>query len=86
MDLDVSTALGGASTLIRVRHLELPTSNAECRFGSATVPATHWSPNVLQCRVPAHAAGKVNVSVSPDGVHFYGGLELLYVPEPPSNN
>ena len=33
--------------------------------------------------MPAHAAGLVNVSVSPDGVHFYGGLELVYVPEPP---
>jgi hypothetical protein len=43
MDLDVSTALGGASTLVRLRHLELPTSNAQCRFGSATVPATFWA-------------------------------------------
>ena len=57
MDLDVSTALGGASTLIKLRHLELPTSDAECRFGSATVPATYWRKNVVQCKVPAHAAG-----------------------------
>ena len=84
MDLDVSTALGGASTLIRLRHLELPSSSSKCRFGSATVPATYWAANVVQCRVPAHSAGKVNVSVSDDGVHFYGGLKLLYVAEPPS--
>ena len=83
MNLDVATALGGASTLIRLRHLELPSSSAKCRFGSATVPATYWAANVVQCTVPAHAAGLVNVSVSPDGVHFYGSLPLLYVAEPP---
>ena len=83
MDLDVATALGGAATLIKLRHLELPTSSAKCRFGSATVPATYWSANIVQCTVPAHAAGLVNVSVSDDGVHFYGSLPLRYVAEPP---
>ena len=83
MDLDVATALGGASTLINCGIWScLPRTRSAA--SGATVPATYWSANVVQCRVPAHAAGLVNVSVSDDGVHFYGGLPLLYVAEPPS--